>query len=681
MTGVIEPGTRIGPYEIVGWLGAGGMGEVYRARDARLGRDVALKLVAASLAADPSRVHRFEQEARAAGQLNHPNILAVYDAGVYGGVPYIVSELLEGQSLRRRLSDGPLPWRKVLDYGKQVAEGLAAAHDRGIVHRDIKPDNLFITGGGRVKILDFGIAKLTTSETPGEGLTGLPTETLEGSVIGTAAYMSPEQVRGDRVDARSDLFSLGSVLYEMVTGTPAFRRDTAAETMAAILKEDPPEPVVPDAPAMTRIVLRCLEKSRETRFQSARDLAFGLDVLTTSQTVPAVAAARPPSLPLWAAAVLLMIAAVAAAAIGWPRHAPETIESLLASAKFSQFTDFEGSQVDAAISPDGKFVAFVSDKDGPRHVFLKQVGTGPFVDLTPAEGDLESVGPNRRVGFSPEGPEVWISGARRPLKLVPLMPGGVPRNFLSETAVNVAWSPNGSRLVYFTNDGDPLIVADANGLGGRTILPKKTGDHNHFPAFSTDGQWIYYVHGKQDFTDCGIWRIPAEGGSPELLADLHADVHSLTPFDAGTVLFVAHAPDHSGPWFWALDVKSRTTRRVSNGLDRYLSIAASADGRRLVATVARSAAALWSVPIRDEPAARATSRATRRRTLARWRRASAAVPCSTSPRRARETGCGASRTVRSTRSSGARTRRWPTLPPCHPTVASRCCSPCRESRA
>src|SRR5262245_23974520 len=235
----IAVGTCIGPCEIVGWLGAGGMGEVYRARDPRLGREIALKLISQTFATDPSRLYRFEQEARAAGQLNHPNILAVHDIGNHAGAPYIVSELLDGESMRDRLRVGPLPTRKAVDYARQIAAGLAAAHDKGIIHRDVKPDNLFITSDGRIKILDFGIAKLTRPSDERSGLTALPTATAEGMVVGTAAYMSPEQVRGEAVDARTDIFSLGSVLLEMLTGHPPFVRETAAETMTAVLNEDP----------------------------------------------------------------------------------------------------------------------------------------------------------------------------------------------------------------------------------------------------------------------------------------------------------------------------------------------------------------------------------------------------------------------------------------------------------
>ena len=592
-------GTRIGPYEIVGWLGAGGMGDVYRARDSRLGRDIAIKLIAGAAPADPARVHRFEQEARAAGQINHPNILSVYDVGMHGGIPFIVSELLEGESLRSRLQKSPVPLRKAVEYARQAAEALAAAHDKGVVHRDIKPDNLFVTSDGRLKVLDFGIAKLKDVSDGARRQSGVPTDTAEGMVVGTAGYMSPEQVRGDTVDARSDIFSLGAVLHEMVTGRAPFTRATAAETMTAVLHDDPPD-VSPASvpPALGRIITRCLEKAREARFQSARDLAFGLDVLSGTQPVAAVAVKRRSWWPAVAAAAIL--AGLAVALTNWAnRTAPPDARSLLINATFSPFTDFDGSEMDAAISPDGKFVVFVSDRSGPFHAWLKPVGTGSFVDLTPGAGDQRNSGPNRSVGFSGNGAEVWLSGSNgRRVSLLPIT-GGAPRPFLREHAINVTWSADGTRLVYFTYDGDPLIVADGDGGHERGILAARIGDHNHFPAFSPDGRWIYYAHADQSLSEFDIWRIPSTGGAPERVTERGGDVRYLVPIDARTVLFVASDADGSGPWLWALDVENRVTHRISAGLERYLSIAASADGRRLVATVAKSTAAIWSVPIAD----------------------------------------------------------------------------------
>ena len=273
-------GTRFESYEILSLIGVGGMGEVYRARDLHLNRDVAVKVVL-NLSTDPQRLHRFEQEARAAGALNHPNILAVFHMGTHEGAPYLVSELLEGETLRQAVKRGPLPVRKVIDYGVQIARGLDAAHERGIVHRDLKPENLFLTREGRIKILDFGLAKLTQPLQPSEyGTSTVSSGTDHGVVMGTVGYMSPEQVRGDSSDHRTDIFAFGAVLYEMLAGKRTFQKPTATETMTAILKEDPPNilDLVPNLPlGLQRIVQRCLEKRPEQRFHSAADLAFALE--------------------------------------------------------------------------------------------------------------------------------------------------------------------------------------------------------------------------------------------------------------------------------------------------------------------------------------------------------------------------------------------------------------------
>jgi hypothetical protein len=282
----LTPGTKLGPYEIQSLLGSGGMGEVYRARDSRLNRIVAIKVLPTSYSADADRLQRFVQEARAAAALNHPNILSIFDIGEERGAPYIVSELLEGQTLRERIRSGPLSSRKSIDYALQAARGLAAAHEKGIVHRDLKPENLFLTHDDRVKILDFGLAKLTRPETEtGADAATMQVNTEPGQIMGTAGYMSPEQVRGKPADHRSDIFSFGSILYEMLSGQHAFRGETPADTMSAILKEEPPELSesarnVP--PALERMVRHCLEKNPAQRFQSAGDLAFNLEALTDS---------------------------------------------------------------------------------------------------------------------------------------------------------------------------------------------------------------------------------------------------------------------------------------------------------------------------------------------------------------------------------------------------------------
>jgi serine/threonine protein kinase len=292
----LSTGERLGPYEIYGLIGKGGMGEVYRARDTRLERIVAIKVLPAELSVQEERLRRFEQEAQVLGALSHPNLLAIYDVGAQDGTHFLVSELLEGESLRQRLEEGALPLRKAMELGVQIAKGLAAAHEKGIVHRDIKPDNIFLARDGRAKILDFGLAKQSAAEV-GENATITAVATQPGVVLGTAGYMSPEQVRGKPADARSDIFSFGAILYEMVAGQRAFHGDSPVETMNGILKQDPPAISGDVPPAIERVIRRCLEKSPEERFQSARDLSFALEALSAPSPSRETALASRPSLP------------------------------------------------------------------------------------------------------------------------------------------------------------------------------------------------------------------------------------------------------------------------------------------------------------------------------------------------------------------------------------------------
>src|SRR5437867_800302 len=285
------------------------MGEVYRARDPRIGRDVAIKVLPAEFAVDEERLLRFQQEARAAGALNHPNLISVYDIGEHDGKPYIVEELLEGETLRARVRAGPLSGRRAIDYGIQIARGMAAAHEKGIIHRDLKPENIFITNDGRVKILDFGLAKLTSTSEDGDAATLHKTE--PGRVMGTAAYMSPEQVRGEKVDGRSDIFSFGCVLYEMLTGSQPFSRPSGAETMNAILHSDPAD-ISKITPALARILAKCLEKHPQARFQSAGDLAFHLEAISEMSAPSMAAPAQVRKVLLSGAVVVVLLAAVVA---------------------------------------------------------------------------------------------------------------------------------------------------------------------------------------------------------------------------------------------------------------------------------------------------------------------------------------------------------------------------------
>src|SRR5262245_32657018 len=355
------------------------MGEVYKARDPRLGREVAIKVLPATLSADDDRLRRFEQEAKAAGVLNHPNITAVYDIGQDGGgAPYVVQELLEGETLRSTLAGGRLAQRKSIDYATQIAHGLAAAHEKGIVHRDLKPQNLFVTRDARVTILDFGLAKLTQAEGTVSSATNLPTETRgtePGVVLGTLGYMSPEQVRGKPADARSDIFSFGAILYEMLAGRRAFQGDSAADTMSAILKEDPPDLSVTNqsvSPGLERIVRHCLEKSPEQRFHSAHDLAFDLEALSTTSGSPSavggVKATRRPfvRVPILAAVATLVLGALLGHFL-WRTPKPS-------EPSYRRLTFRRGNIGTARFGPDGRSVVYSASWEAqPIEIYTTRV--------------------------------------------------------------------------------------------------------------------------------------------------------------------------------------------------------------------------------------------------------------------------------------------------------------------
>ncbi len=362
-------GTKLGPYEILSFIGAGGMGEVYKARDTRLGRDVAVKVLPASFAADSDRLRRFQQEAQAIAALSHPNILGVHDLGEYQGAPFLVSEFLDGESLRDVLARGPLSHRRAIDYAIQIAHGLAAAHSKNIAHRDLKPDNVFITREGRVKILDFGLAKSVQKASAGghDGgmtMTAVAPATDIGTVMGTAGYMSPEQVRGLAVDARTDIFSFGAVLYEMLSGQRAFKRDTAADTMAAILNDEPPEFVetgrqIP--PVLDRIVRHCLEKAPEQRFQSARDLAFDLESITSLTSSGGVSAAQVKKRRRWWYAAWAGALIVAAGVVGWNLS---TAMRPVTGSKFHEVTYRRGTLGPARFAADGQNIIYTAGWGG-----------------------------------------------------------------------------------------------------------------------------------------------------------------------------------------------------------------------------------------------------------------------------------------------------------------------------
>jgi serine/threonine protein kinase len=438
----LTAGSRLGPYEILASIGAGGMGEVYRARDTRLKRDVALKVLPESLAADPDRLRRFQLEAQAASALNHPNILVVFDIG-QEQTPYLVSELLEGQTLRERLREGRLSVVKSVDIARQTAAGLAAAHGKGITHRDIKPENLFLTKDGRLKILDFGLAKLSHTEKPSTESATQTQVTDPGSVVGTVSYMSPEQVRAKAVDQRSDIFSLGCVLYEMLVGKRAFQGETTAETMTAILRQEPPDLTALDAklpPALDRIVRHCLEKDPDNRFQSTRDLAFDLE----SFSLPGQAGAAPAtSKPTRRGAVGALAAAIPLAAAGavWLDRRYSKSSAL----KFHRLTYRRGKIQAARFAADGHTIVYSAQwEDQPYQLFTVHDDSAESRPLGFSDAGLLGISSRSELalGLNLRFPSPFYNQGT--LARAPLF-GGEPRPLVDDVRF-ADWTPDGGDL-------------------------------------------------------------------------------------------------------------------------------------------------------------------------------------------------------------------------------------------
>jgi len=436
-------GTKLGPYEIVVLLGAGGMGEVYRALDTRLGRDVAVKVLPEGLPKNPDRLRRFEQEARTIAALNHPNILGIHDIGTHDGAPFLVSELLEGQTLREKLEAGPLPVRRAIEYALGIAQGLAAAHEKGIVHRDLKPENVFVTRDGRVKVLDFGLAKLIRPEESHDTVATLASPaTLPGMVLGTVGYMSPEQVRGESSDARSDIFSFGAVLYEMLTGKRAFKRDTSAETMTAVLREEPPElnetgwqgPL-----GLQRILTRCLEKGVERRFQSASDLAFAIESLGGTSSARSVAQPKVKRAWLpWTAVALGTLALGAGLWLlgRWSAAKPQP--------KFTRLTYRQGYLSNARFAKDGQTIVYSAQwNNDPLQVYTVRMEfpQSTKVDLPSATLLSLSASGDMELAIDPVSGPYFLTGtmAQAP------MAGGTPRS-QEKDVISADFAPDGKTL-------------------------------------------------------------------------------------------------------------------------------------------------------------------------------------------------------------------------------------------
>ncbi|MGC1107878.1 MAG: protein kinase [Candidatus Acidiferrales bacterium] len=567
-------GAKLGPYEIVAPLGAGGMGEVYRARDTRLNRDVALKVLPEVFARDAERLRRFEQEAKAASALNHPNILAIYDIGTHDDAPFIVTELLEGETLRERLRNGPLPVRKALDIAMQSASGVAAAHEKGIIHRDLKPANIFLTNDGRAKILDFGLAKLTQQDNasridetqsptrtsgPSQGKGQTDARTEAGVVLGTAGYMSPEQVRGKPADARSDIFALGAILYEMLSGERAFEKDSSADTMAAILKDDPPElsggeKKIP--PAVERVVRHCLEKNPGERFQSARDFAFNLaaisDVSSSNATGfrPAETRQMPRAKRRAIFATIGTAGLVAACIVAYFAGRSGSARVL---PTFKQITFSRGTIFQARFARDGQSVYYSAAWDGqPVGVYATDPSSPESRALGLAQSSLFGVSASQ-LAISIGCNHVFIGVCEGTLATVPVS-GGAPRE-IADDIVSADWSPD---------DSEMAAIREANGKFqvefplGKVIYESQTW--LNFLRVSPRGDAVAFAQYSTDNADIGRVTILDKNGKQLARSEEYVSVEGLAWEPSGDrILFAA-----SKTGGWADSIHALTV----NGKDR-----------------------------------------------------------------------------------------------------------------
>jgi eukaryotic-like serine/threonine-protein kinase len=615
----LNPGTRLGNYEIVAPLGAGGMGEVYRSRDPRLNRDVAIKVLSAEMSRDATALARFEREAMSVARLSHPNILSIFEFVHDRDNAFVVTELLEGETLRARLAGGPLPARRAVAYALQIARGMAAAHARGIVHRDLKPENVMITRDDHVKILDFGLAKPVETTSMDKTLaTGVAT--AAGIVLGTFGYMAPEQVRGLEVDHRADMFAFGAVLYEMLSGERAFRGETAADTMSAILTKDPPDLDIARLSislGLERIVRRCLEKSPDLRFQSANDLAFALETLTTASTSTqasiAVEAAAPPRsrarwLP-WAVAVAALAAAAMIAVVAASNPVSRSIlfgrtpEPEPRWSAFTRLTETAGEETTPTLSPDGTTVAYAMRVNNSWDIYAQRVGGR---NATPIVNDPQR--DEKGAAFSPDGSQIafHVSDATGGIFIAGATGESVRR--VTDTGFDPAWSPDGTQIAYGTEE----IENPASRLGESAVYvvsvsggsPRKLVDGDAVqPSWSPSGSHIVYwsnVGGQRD-----IFTVASTGGTPgEPVTDA---VYVLVSPKSDAVVFMSGSAQemYLAPLTSTISTPTKLPGNELNG--EYLGATAwSQDGTRLAGTFATKSGRPGGVGVYDLAARKAT---------------------------------------------------------------------------
>jgi eukaryotic-like serine/threonine-protein kinase len=608
---------RLGTCQILEVVGVGGMGTVYRARDTKLGRDVAIKVLPRPLSWDPRRLARFEREARLLAALNHPHIAAIYGIEDAGGVPALVLEFVEGLTLAERVARGPVPMKEALVIARQIAEAMEAAHERGIIHRDLKPGNIKIKPDGTVKVLDFGLAKATAAETPDQDRLNTPivAETQEGLILGTASYMSPEQARGQAVDKRTDIWAFGCVLHEMLTGRALFPGETISDTIAAILEREPDFSKLPATtpPGVRRLLQHCLTKDPKRRLRDIGDIHLDLDE-TLPITPAAIGGANTWRRPLeWSLALTLGISA-GVLATSYIRTSREQDTAPIFS-RAVRFTATPAHEFAPAISPDGKWIAYLSDARGPVNVWVKFVAGGEPANLTAATDlEVQVLSAIGGLEISPDGSGIAVQARTRGSSqlsfdtwVIPAPLGGTPRRFV-ETSGALRWSPDGTRIVYVRpgeTRGDAIIVADANGGNPRELVPSRGGWHTHWPAWSADGQFIYFFQTIATWNGepSEIVRVPASGGDPQIIVRTTRRALFPLPRAGGGLLYAAN-PDGVDLDLWWRPSGQKEPQRLTTGVGEYAEPRMSSDGRRLVATLIEYRRAVVSIPVAfDAPAA------------------------------------------------------------------------------
>jgi eukaryotic-like serine/threonine-protein kinase len=570
----LKPGTRLGSFEITGLLGRGGMGEVYRAYDPRLQRDIAIKVLPALFAADRAHVSRFEREARAASALNHPNIVSIFDIGHENGVYWIVSELIDGESLRDQMARGTIEQRRALSIATQVANALAAAHAAGLVHRDLKPANIILHRDGRAKLVDFGLAKQTG---PFEG----GTLTESGTVLGTAGYMAPEQVRGELTDLRADVFSLGVVLYELFSGKQAFTGASTVERMHAVLKEEPPALPATVPRALDRLVRRCLEKDPNRRFQSAMDLAFALEsslAIPPARSVSRMAGRRSAT---WIAFGAVTAVTAFAAAI--------LILSRVRDVRFIERLAYEvepltlvGDVDEATISPDGKLLAYTSGLPDRLSLRIKTLATGEDRELPGARR-----GPMHGLAFSFDSKQIYVGfdGVTSQLPVA----GGVPVELLTQRKIGYAApSPNGAEMVFvpYIPSNFGIYLAHPDGGDERLLIQYRFPKLLYGPTWSPRGDAIAFVGTPSGFFHWDVMTIAAHpGAAPRIVSPRHFYRLGRAEWVNGGKAFVFAGVETPGKdplaQLWTMTYHGGELRRITNGLDSYSTVSSSSDSQLL----------------------------------------------------------------------------------------------------